>query len=313
TYTPAAGFSGDDDFTYTISDVDGEVSTATVTVTVNATVVTIPDPDPIEPDPDPVDPDPDPDTTDPTDTAEETPTEDPEPVVVIDPDDEVAEPAIVEDVSEDTSETAAKTLDKDPRDPDDDTDAPATAADSGSVLQDPGFMTSINSDANVPSDLAAPLASENISASIHESALLKKIDIDSSETTTLLLKRYLDQINFLSEVDYSNAIEQLRDALDEFKQEAESEDQYYQTVIGSAIAVSTGLSVGYVVWLIRGGMLLSSVLFSMPAWHLADPLPLLAGGRDDDEEDGETLETIIRDSVGKNSDNKTTKEKTGTS
>jgi hypothetical protein len=116
-----------------------------------------------------------------------------------------------------------------------------------------------------------------------------------------LLKRYLDHINFLDEMEYSTAINQLRDALDEFKGEAEDEQHYYKTVIGSAIAVSTGLSVGYVVWLIRGGMLLSSMLFSMPAWQLADPLPLLAGRRDNDEEDEETLETMIRDS-GKNRD-----------
>ena len=36
---------------------------------------------------------------------------------------------------------------------------------------------------------------------------------------------------------------------------------------GSTVAVSTGLSVGYVLWLVRGGVLLSSVLSSMPAWQ----------------------------------------------
>ena len=114
------------------------------------------------------------------------------------------------------------------------------------------------------------------STSVEGSSEIIKDKLDS-DITTMLLERYLDRVSFLSEVDYSNAINQLRDVLDEVKEETEAEDHYYKTVIGSAIMVSTGLSVGYVVWLIRGGMLLSSMLFSMPAWQLADPLPLLAG------------------------------------
>ena len=51
--------------------------------------------------------------------------------------------------------------------------------------------------------------------------------------------------------------------------------------------------------MIHGGMLLSSVLCSMPAWQIADPLPLLSGGKGDDEEDDETLETIIKDGSNK--------------
>lgn len=109
------------------------------------------------------------------------------------------------------------------------------------------------------------------------------------------MQRYLDRLQFNSEVEYNQAITHLKNALDDFKEEAGDDFKYYKTVIGSAIGVSTGLSVGYVVWLIRGGMLLSSVLFSMPAWQIADPLPLLVGGKDEeDDEDEETLETIIR-------------------
>ncbi|MCP5417622.1 MAG: hypothetical protein H6965_11070 [Chromatiaceae bacterium] len=48
-----------------------------------------------------------------------------------------------------------------------------------------------------------------------------------------------------------------------------------QQRVASTIAVSTGLSVGYVAWLIRSGVLLSSVLSSLPAWHFVDPLPVL--------------------------------------
>ena len=38
------------------------------------------------------------------------------------------------------------------------------------------------------------------------------------------------------------------------------------------------------IWLIRGGVLLSSVLSSLPAWRMVDPLPVLGRLDDEDEE-----------------------------
>ncbi len=62
--------------------------------------------------------------------------------------------------------------------------------------------------------------------------------------------------------------------------------------IGSSMVVTGGLSVGYVVWLLRGGVLVSSMLSALPAWQMVDPLPVLSaarprkgtskGGKDDD-------------------------------
>ena len=63
--------------------------------------------------------------------------------------------------------------------------------------------------------------------------------------------------------------------------------------VGSAAAVTTGVSVGYVVWLIRGGVLMSSVLSSLPAWRFVDPLPVLARGGAAFDDDGESLESIV--------------------
>ena len=83
-------------------------------------------------------------------------------------------------------------------------------------------------------------------------------------------------------------------SLDGVKKEMAGEIAFNKTVLGSAIAVSTGLSVGYVVWMIRGGMLLSSLLSSIPAWQILDPLPVLAGRRgEDDLDDDESLASII--------------------
>ncbi len=67
-------------------------------------------------------------------------------------------------------------------------------------------------------------------------------------------------------------------------------------MVGSSAVLTTGLSVGYVVWLARGGMLLASLLSSMPAWRAIDPLPVLASFRDNDEDEGddESLDALVR-------------------
>jgi hypothetical protein len=65
--------------------------------------------------------------------------------------------------------------------------------------------------------------------------------------------------------------------------------------MGSTLAMSAGLSIGYVLWLLRGGVLLSSVLSSLPAWRMVDPLPVLASldRSSKDKEDDESLESVI--------------------
>ena len=86
----------------------------------------------------------------------------------------------------------------------------------------------------------------------------------------------------------------LRDSLDAVKQEITSDSRLSKVYLGSALVSSIGLSVGYVVWLLRGGMLLASLLSSMPAWQFLDPLPILARKKDDDHsDDNESLESIV--------------------
>jgi hypothetical protein len=69
-----------------------------------------------------------------------------------------------------------------------------------------------------------------------------------------------------------------------------------RNVAASATAVSASLSIGYVIWLVRGGALLSSLMASLPAWRMVDPLPILGsmgeGGGDDDSDD-DSLDAMI--------------------
>ncbi|MDJ0817999.1 MAG: Ig-like domain-containing protein, partial [Desulfobacterales bacterium] len=96
----------------------------------------------------------------------------------------------------------------------------------------------------------------------------------------------------------------MRNSLDAIKEELGQEILISNTILGSAIAASVGLSAGYVVWMLKGGSLLASVLSSLPAWQLADPLAILAGKKEDEDEDGddESLETIIEESAGRDKD-----------
>ena len=95
-------------------------------------------------------------------------------------------------------------------------------------------------------------------------------------------------------ITLARAYEYLRNSLDAVKEEMAGDHQLSKVYLGSAIVSSVGLSVGYVVWLLRGGMLLSSLLSSIPAWQILDPLPILARKKDDDPSDeDESLESIL--------------------
>ncbi|MEM8499782.1 MAG: DNRLRE domain-containing protein [Pseudomonadota bacterium] len=83
--------------------------------------------------------------------------------------------------------------------------------------------------------------------------------------------------------------------LDDMRRQVLSEDMQDKIVIGSTVSVTTGVSIGYVLWLIRGSVLLSTVLSSLPAWRLIDPLPVISGMLNNEDEDTESLESIIED------------------
>lgn len=89
--------------------------------------------------------------------------------------------------------------------------------------------------------------------------------------------------------------------------EAQGEKQRVEAlVVGSTTAVASSVSVGYLLWLMRGGALAASLLASLPAWRSLDPTPILSRG-DDDEGSGEDgpddpLESLFnraRDALGR--------------
>jgi hypothetical protein len=113
------------------------------------------------------------------------------------------------------------------------------------------------------------------------------VDADADNAT-----RLPDLASALRERSLALALEPLR------RESAQAQNAGQQFVVGGS-ALSAGLSVGYVLWLARGGVLMASVLSALPAWASLDPLPVLgqvkprASGRggiggaaaDDDEDD----------------------------
>jgi len=65
----------------------------------------------------------------------------------------------------------------------------------------------------------------------------------------------------------------------EVQRQMQAQGDLERVFVGSSVVVGSGLSVGYVVWLLRGGILMSSMLSALPAWQLIDPLPVLAAAR----------------------------------
>ncbi|MEZ6057924.1 MAG: tandem-95 repeat protein [Planctomycetaceae bacterium] len=71
----------------------------------------------------------------------------------------------------------------------------------------------------------------------------------------------------------------------------------FELAVGSTTLVSTSLSVGYVVWLLRGGTLFAGLISSIPSWQAFDPLPIVESFDDSSNDDDlDTLSSIAANS-----------------
>ena len=86
---------------------------------------------------------------------------------------------------------------------------------------------------------------------------------------------------------------EFRDELDRLREQTQARAHSEHKIIGVSAVLTGGMSAGYVLWLLRGGVLLSSLLTSLPAWRIVDPLLVLAKRDRREEEDEESLETLV--------------------
>ncbi len=126
-------------------------------------------------------------------------------------------------------------------------------------------------------DLDNVLLFDDERAPLQNSALMP--GFDSLDTT--------DEYAHLDNSSFQQGLDSMRNSL-------QLSTATEKLVVGSSVTVTTGVSIGYVLWLIRGSVLLSTVLSSLPAWRLVDPLPVLGGMLESsNDEDDESLETIL--------------------
>ena len=85
------------------------------------------------------------------------------------------------------------------------------------------------------------------------------------------------------------------DELSDVSAELGESDYLHRWMVGSAVGLTTGLTVGYVLWTVRAGYLLTGLIAQVPAWRFVDPLPILNsldGARG--AGDGESLASIVQ-------------------
>ena len=99
-----------------------------------------------------------------------------------------------------------------------------------------------------------------------------------------------DPMNLLENNQFNRDMDQLRE-------EAQEDVVSQKMKAGSGVVLTTSLTVGYVAYLVRGGVLLSSVLSTLPVWNFIDPTPILAsmksGNDDEDSDTDESLESLV--------------------
>ncbi len=107
-----------------------------------------------------------------------------------------------------------------------------------------------------------------------------------------------DQLHFVVETGA------LWQDLDELKELMESGPELQTIVVEAALMGSVSLTAGYVIWVLRGAVLMSTVLAQLPAWQFFDPLPVLdqaelPGDSDEPLDDGESLDSILQRSAAR--------------
>ena len=96
-----------------------------------------------------------------------------------------------------------------------------------------------------------------------------------------------------SEISRSMREARLEQVFSQLRDTVNDESRSTRQEVAVAIATGTSLTIGYVAWLIRGGVLVSSLLTSMPAWRLLDPLPILGNVKSRGSDDDDSLESMV--------------------
>ena len=92
------------------------------------------------------------------------------------------------------------------------------------------------------------------------------------------------------EVERSLRSPAMLEQLDRMREEIRKDLNLEHTVAITAAGATFGVSVIYVLWLIRGGILMGSYLSALPAWQVLDPLPVLERLKNPADEEDDSFE-----------------------
>ena len=95
-----------------------------------------------------------------------------------------------------------------------------------------------------------------------------------------------EDLSYLVSTEFIQELEQVEDSF-------EFDGTVPEWATGTAVATTASISVGYIMWMLRGGYVLASVLSTMPVWQNIDPLPVLAALDAADDDDDDSLESMI--------------------
>ena len=130
------------------------------------------------------------------------------------------------------------------------------------ATRDPDVMPTKDMNERRDRDLKAQVAGQSSLDVLSD--MLEKLQGSFDQTTfTGEIRSLLARAEFLDDLDH------LRDA---FNNVMTTEKTY----VASGVAAASALSIGYVIWLLRSGVLLTALLSSVPAWQFVNPLLILA-------------------------------------
>ena len=103
----------------------------------------------------------------------------------------------------------------------------------------------------------------------------------ASRADAVLTDAVLAQLDGISASPMNQLLrnDELAHRFEEMQRQLQQQGESRGATIASSILITSGLSIGYVVWLVRGGVLMGSMLSALPAWQMIDPLPVLAAAR----------------------------------
>jgi len=115
----------------------------------------------------------------------------------------------------------------------------------------------------------------------------------------------LSQLMKTSEFESYNVPVNLMRDLDLQREALQDEQISIDRITQTTVTVGTGVSVGYIIWLLRSGVVLGSMLSALPAWKSIDPLPILESLGGDDDGDDESLQSMVKNTPEADSNSST--------